>query len=353
MSATDSSTADSSTADSSTAEQPSAPSSEASSGAGGRDGSLARPVAVVAFGGNALLRPEDLGTVDEQRRRAEEATEWLVELVRRGHDLVVVHGNGPQVGQVLIQMEEAATKVPPGTLDVAVAQTEGGMGFLLETALRNRLAATGDGREVTTVLSLVVVDGDDRGFRKPSKPVGPFFSRWRAETLRRDHGWDMVEDSGRGWRKVVASPRPLEVLGLSGVRELLGRGHVVIAGGGGGIPVVRRGDGSLAGVEAVIDKDFTASCIAQYLAADLFVILTGVPEVRRDFGTPREAPLPELPLAEARALLAAGQFPAGSMGPKIEAAVEFVAATGKTVLITDTEHLSAALAGEGGTRVVA
>ncbi|HEX2251950.1 MAG TPA: carbamate kinase [Thermoanaerobaculia bacterium] len=326
---------------------------EPASGTGSAPSSRLRPLAVVAFGGNALLRPEDLGTVDEQRRRAEQAAGWLVELVRRGHDLVVVHGNGPQVGQVLIQMEEAATKVPPGTLDVAVAQTEGGMGFLLETALRNRLAAAGDEREVTTVLSLVVVDGDDPGFRKPSKPVGPFFSRWRAETHQREQGWDMVEDSGRGWRKVVASPRPLEVLGLAGVRELLGRGHVVIAGGGGGIPVVRREDGSLAGVEAVIDKDFTASAIARFLAAELFIILTGVPEVRRDFGKPEEAPLPELPLAEARKLLALGQFPAGSMGPKIEAAVEFVAATGKTVLITDTDHLSTALAGKGGTRVVA
>jgi carbamate kinase len=313
-----------------------------------------RRLAVVAFGGNALLTHDDLGTVDEQKRRAEAASEWLVDLVaERDLDLLIVHGNGPQVGQVLIQMEEAATKVPPGTLDVAVAQTEGGMGFLLETALRNRLAAAGSERQVSTLLTLVVVDRDDPGFAKPSKPIGPFFSRWRAEALRRDHGWEMVEDSGRGWRKVVASPRPLEVLGVPAMRRLLAAGDVVIAGGGGGIPVVRRADGRLDGVEAVIDKDFTASLLARALEADLFVNLTGVAQVMADFGKPAERPLPVLPLAEARRLLAEGHFPAGSMGPKIRSAIELVEATGAKVLITDIEHLAAAMAGKSGTAIVA
>jgi len=337
---------------------------------GSRQASLVRPLAVVAFGGNALLRAEDMGTVDEQKERADEAAVWLVDFARRGHDLVVVHGNGPQVGQVLIQMEEAATKVPPGSLDVAVAQTEGSIGFLLETALRNRFlevaaeegggggGAGGHGRDepepaVFTVLTLVVVDGDDPGFRKPTKPIGPYFSRWRAEALQRDHGWQMVEgDAGRGWRKVVASPRPLEVLGVAGLRDLLGRGNVVIAGGGGGIPVVRGAGGRLTGVEAVIDKDFTSSLLARDLAADLFINLTDVPEIRRDFGTEDEEPIRELPLIDARKLLALGQFPAGSMGPKVEAGIEFVAATGKKVLVTDVDHLAEALAGEGGTAIV-
>jgi carbamate kinase len=313
-----------------------------------------RRLAVVAFGGNALLTRDDHGTVDEQKRRAEEASEWLVDLVTaRDLDLLIVHGNGPQVGQVLIQMEEAATKVPPGTLDVAVAQTEGGMGFLLETALRNRLAAAGSERQVSTLLTLVVVDRDDPGFEKPSKPIGPFFSRWRAEALERHEGWEMVEDSGRGWRKVVASPRPLEVLGVPAMRRLLAAGDVVIAGGGGGIPVVRRDDGRLDGVEAVIDKDLTASLLARALDADLFVNLTGVPQVMADFGKPTERPLPLLTLAETRRLLAEGHFPAGSMAPKIHAAIEFVEATGKKVLITDVEHLAAAMAGESGTAIVA
>lgn len=313
-----------------------------------------RRLAVVAFGGNALLTSDDLGTVDEQKRRAEEAAEWLVGLVADVElDLLIVHGNGPQVGQVLIQMEEAATKVPPGTLDVAVAQTGGGMGFLLETALRNRLAEVGSQRQVATLLTLVVVDRDDPGFTKPTKPVGPFFSRWRAEALERDHGWEMIEDSGRGWRKVVASPRPLEALGVPAMRRLLAAGDVVIAGGGGGIPVVRHDDGRLEGVEAVIDKDFTSALLARALEADLFINLTGVARVMADFGTPEERPLPVLPLAEARRLLAEGQFPAGSMGPKIRSSIEFVEATGKRVLITDIDHLEAAMAGESGTVIVA
>lgn len=311
-----------------------------------------RPLALVAFGGNALLQPGDHGTADEQKQRAEQAADWLAAFVRRGHDLVVVHGNGPQVGQVLIQMEEAATKVPPGTLDIAVAQTEGSMGFLLEAALRNRLLELGEERGVATLLSLVVVDRDDPGFENPTKPIGPFFSRWRAETLQRQQGWQMVEDSGRGWRKVVASPRPLEVLGAEGVHELRRRAGVVITGGGGGIPVVRGDDGRLAGVEAVIDKDFTSSLLARELEAELFIILTNVPRVMRDYGTPREEPLPVLPLSEAREMLDDGQFPPGSMGPKIRAAVEFVEATGQRVLITDIDSLEAAMEGEGGTVIV-
>ncbi len=313
---------------------------------------IARPLAVVAFGGNALLRPEDHGTVGEQLRRAEECAGWLIEFVRRGFDLVVVHGNGPQVGQVLIQMEEAATKVPPGTLDFAVAETEGGMGYLLELALRNRLDAEGMHLEVATVLTLVVVDGDDPGFQHPTKPVGPFFSRYRAETLEREQGWRMMEDAGRGWRKVVASPLPVEVLGVGPVRDLLARGNIVIAGGGGGVPVVRQPDGSVRGVEAVIDKDRTSALLSRELKADLFIILTGVPRVMKNFGKKNQEELPVLGLSEAKRLHARGQFPPGSMGPKIEAAIDFVATTGRRVLITDIEHLSAALEGESGTMVV-
>jgi len=312
-----------------------------------------RPLAVVAFGGNALLKQGDHGSAEEQKRRAEQASAWLVELVRNGYELAIVHGNGPQVGQVLMQMEEAATKIPPGTLDVAVAQTQGSMGFLLETALRNRLVAEGLGeREVVTVLSLVVVDHDDPGFAQPSKPVGPFFSRYRAELLEREHGWRMVHDAGRGWRKVVPSPRPLEVLGVPTVRALMARGDVVIAGGGGGIPVVRDADGALTGIEAVIDKDRTAAILARELGADLLVNLTGVSEVRRNFGTPEEEPVARLTAGEAAAMLAAGEFPAGSMGPKIDSTIDFVRRTGRRVLITDIATLPAALAGRGGTTIV-
>jgi carbamate kinase len=320
-------------------------------GAGGHPG-RARPLALVAFGGNALLAPGDHGTVAEQRARAEAAAGWLVGLVAAGHDLVIVHGNGPQVGQVLIQMEEAATKLPPGTLDVAVAQTEGSIGYLLELALRDELRRRQVPRECSTVLSLVVVDRDDPGFSEPTKPIGPFFSSWRAAALQREQGWRMVEDAGRGWRKVVASPRPLEILGVGAVAALVRAGHVVIAGGGGGIPVVREPGGSLTGVEAVIDKDRTASLLARELRVDLFVILTGVPHLMRNFGRRNALAVPVLSIRRARQMLAAGHFPAGSMGPKVEAAIDFVADCGRPVLITDVETLPRAVAGEAGTRIV-
>ncbi|MEM7483451.1 MAG: carbamate kinase [Acidobacteriota bacterium] len=317
-----------------------------------------KPLALVAFGGNALLRSSDLGVMAEQQRRADAAAGWLVELVHRRYQVVVVHGNGPQVGQVLIQMEEAANKIPPGSLDVAVAQTEGSMGYLLEKALRNRLAADAaapggaEAVEVSTLLTMVVVDREDRAFAAPTKPIGPFFSRYRAQTLQRDHGWNMVEDAGRGWRKVVPSPRPVEVLGVPTLCTLLDRGDVVVAGGGGGIPVVRDPSGELVGVEAVIDKDRTAALLARHLKADLLINLTGIPEVRKNFGGLEEQALPRLTAAEALQLLREGEFPVGSMGPKIESALEFVESTGNEVLITDIETLPAAMAGKGGTRLV-
>ena len=249
-------------------------------------------------------------------------------------------------------MEEAATKVPPGTLDVAVAQTEGGMGYLLQLALRNTMRRLGSPTEVATLLTLVVVDGDDVGFEEPSKPIGPFFSRYRASILRHQLGWKMVEDAGRGWRKVVASPRPLEVVETELVRHLLARRAIVVAGGGGGVPVVRDDDGTLTGVEAVIDKDRTAALLACDLKADLFVNLTGVPQVMKNFGKKTEAPLPRLTVTQASRLLEKGQFPDGSMGPKIEAAMDFVVETGNRAYITDVDHLRAALRGEAGTRIV-
>jgi carbamate kinase len=309
-----------------------------------------QPLAVVAFGGNALLEPGDRGTVAEQRGRAEAAAEWLTALVRRGWSLLIVHGNGPQVGQAMIQMEAAVDKVPPGTLDLAVAETQGSMGYLLDLALRNRFARERIDAEPACLLSLVVVDADDPGFERPTKPVGPFFAAESAEVFRREYGWQMREEP-TGWRKVVPSPRPLELLGIDSVRELLRRDRVVIAGGGGGIPVVRRGD-RLEGIEAVIDKDRTASLLARELAADLFLILTNVVRVKRDFGTERERELPVLGVEEALALLAEGQFPPGSMGPKIESAIEFVTATGRRVIITDIDHVQEAVDGAAGTAIV-
>src|SRR5215213_3436833 len=308
-------------------------------------------LAVVAFGGNALLRPEDRGTQEEQIARAKQAARWLAEIVRHGYKLIVVHGNGPQVGNILIQAEEASTKIPPQTLDVCVAQTEGSIGFMLQQAIRNRLESIGLGGEVATILTEVEVDVNDVAFKRPTKPIGPFFTRYRAEALERDLGWTMREDSGRGWRHVVPSPRPLRILNLRTVERMLDVAPVVIAAGGGGIPVVRGRDGQWRGIEAVIDKDFASVLLATALAADVFIILTGVAKVSIDFGKPTQKNLDELTVADAEKHLASGQFPAGSMAPKIESAIRFVRASGKSVLITDVERLREALAGQDGTRI--
>jgi carbamate kinase len=310
--------------------------------------SFVRPLAVVAFGGNALLRPEDGGETRIQLDRAREAVRQLLPILNRGYELIVVHGNGPQVGNLLLQAELAAERVPPQSLDVCVAQTQGSMGFLIELAFDNELKAAGFRKRVVTLVTQVEVDAADPAFLEPSKPIGPFFTRERADVQQEAAGWTMVEDAGRGWRKVVASPRPLAVRNVDVVSSLVNRGYIVIAAGGGGIPVVVPEEGDVRGVEAVIDKDYAAAMLAAALSADLFVILTGVERVSRDFGKPTEAPLARLDVAAARELLAQGQFPPGSMGPKIDAAIRFVEAGGREVLITRAESLPAALEGEPG-----
>ncbi len=311
-----------------------------------------RGTAVVAFGGNALLMPGDHGTQEEQVARARQASRWLAEIVRFGYRLVIVHGNGPQVGNILIQAEEASTKVPPQSLDVAVAQTEGSIGMLLQQAMRSRLEMLELPSTVATLLTEVEVDPQDNAFRNPTKPVGPFFTRYRAETLSRDFGWVMREDAGRGWRKVVPSPRPARILNWELVGTLLEQASVVIAAGGGGIPVFRGRDNQWRGVEAVIDKDYASALLAAHLDAQLYIMLTGIHQVAVDFGKPNVRWLSQMTLEEARAYLEEGQFPAGSMGPKIQAAVDFVERSGREVLITDIDHLREALAGDAGTRII-
>ncbi len=313
-----------------------------------------RPVAVIAFGGNALLRPQDHGTQEEQITLAWKATRWLVEIIQRGYELVMVHGNGPQVGNIMIQVEEAVTKIPPQTLDVCGAQTQGSMGYMLANQLRNRFNEEQLNKPIVAMLSEVVVARDDPAFENPAKPVGPYFTSYRANMLMQELGWQMVEDSGRGWRKVVPSPTPIEILGMDVMTRLVqDMGSVLIAGGGGGIPVYRDVGGYYRGVEAVIDKDYTASLIAQHLDADLYIVLTQVPMVAENFGRTSQRWLRTLPVAKAREMLEGNQFPAGSMGPKIRSALEFVEKTGKEVLITDAEHLKSALARESGTFIVA
>jgi carbamate kinase len=309
-------------------------------------------VAVIAFGGNALLRPQDHGTQEEQFTLSWKATRWLVEIIHRGYELAIVHGNGPQVGNIMIQVEEAITKIPPQSLDIAVAQTQGSMGFMLANQLRNRLHEEQLDKEVAVVMTEVEVDREDPAFENPSKPVGPYFTSYRANLLMQEHGWQMVEDAGRGWRKVVASPMPTRIIGSHLLKELVMDGALLVAGGGGGVPVYRDVGGYYRGVEAVIDKDYVASILARELGADLFIVLTQVPMIAENFGRPNQHWLRRLPVAKAQEMMAAHQFPPGSMGPKVQASIDFVKATGKEVLITDEDSLKRALEGRAGTFLV-
>ena len=312
-----------------------------------------KPVAVIAFGGNALLRPQDHGTQEEQFTLAWKATRWLVEIIHRGYELAIVHGNGPQVGNIMIQVEEAFTKIPPQSLDVAVAQTQGSMGYMLANQIRNRLNEEQLDKDIAAVLTQVVVDRDDPAFENPSKPVGPYYTAYRANLLMQEAGWEMVEEPGRGWRKVVASPRPTLILNSRLLKRLVDDSAIISAGGGGGIPVYEDVGGYFRGVEAVIDKDYVASILATDLNADLFIVLTNVPMIAEHYGRPNQKWLRSLPVKQARAMMASNQFPPGSMGPKVQSAIDFVEATGKEVLITDADSLKMALERKAGTFIVA
>jgi len=311
-----------------------------------------KPVAVIAFGGNALLRPQDHGTQEEQFTLAWKATRWLVEIIHRGYELAIVHGNGPQVGNIMIQVEEAITKIPPQSLDVAVAQTQGSMGYMLANQMRNRLNEEQLDKDIAAMLSQVEVDREDPAFESLSKPVGPYYTAYRANLLMQEAGWEMVEEPGRGWRKVVASPKPTRILNSRLLKRLVEDGAIIIAGGGGGIPVYEDVGGYYRGVEAVIDKDYVASILAIDLNADLFIVLTNVPMIAENYGRPNQRWLRSLPLSKAREMMEAHQFPPGSMGPKVQSAIEFVEATGKEVLITDADSLKQALERKAGTFIV-
>ena len=295
---------------------------------------------VVALGGNAVLRAGDRGTAAEQRARIRETCVALAPLLEG--EVVLTHGNGPQVGNELLRQERAAAEVPPLPLYLAVAQTQAEIGALLAT----ELAAVG--RRAACLLTHVLVSEDDPAFERPSKPIGPFYKRSRARTLEQERGWTMVEDAGRGWRRTVPSPAPLEIVELELVRALVATGAAAIACGGGGIPVVRR-DGRLNGIDAVIDKDRASALLAVALGAERLVILTDVPALMRAFGTPGEEPIAELSIGEAEEFLP--ELPPGSMSPKVEAALAFVRATEADALITSAESLTAALAGRAGTRI--
>ncbi len=312
---------------------------------------MKRKIALIAFGGNAILPKNQRGLQSEQIKNAQKAAQLMIYIVKRGYDLIVVHGNGPQVGNLLIQMEESITKVPPFSLEVCDAMTEGSMGFMLEKAIVNELRKNSVDKDVATLITQVVVDREDPAFKNPTKPIGPFYTKHRAQMLRKEKKWAMIEDSGRGYRKVVPSPKPIDVIPKRIIHDLVLSGKIVIALGGGGIPVIINGRGFFEGVEAVIDKDYAASLVAREVKADLFIILTNVDRVCLNYGTPDEEPIGVMTVKQAEEHLSQGQFPPGSMGPKIKAAIEYIQGGGKEVLITSANHLKASLINRSGTKI--
>lgn len=306
---------------------------------------------VVALGGNSITRAGQRGSIEEQYSNLQQTGDQLSELLASGNRIVITHGNGPQVGNLLLASELAKDAVPPLPLNICGAATQGYMGYMLQNTLANYLRGAGLKHNITTVVTQVVVDGNDPAFKNPTKPIGPFYNSSEAERLRGEKGWVMVEDSGRGYRRLVPSPKPVTIQQARIIRSMLNAGEVVIAVGGGGIPGIRRKDRSIQSVEAVIDKDYASSRLAIEIGADVLLILTAVEKVFRDFGLPSQKGLDHLNLAEANELLREGQFGIGSMEPKIQAALDFLQERDGEVIITLPEKVSKALQGKTGTRI--
>ena len=306
---------------------------------------------VVAFGGNAILPSGKRGTQDEQRENVRHMSAQLGQLVLDRHRVVVTHGNGPQVGEIMLAYQLAAEVVPPITLDVGGAMSQGQIGYMLQQEIANYLKAKGAPMSVCSVVTQVAVDADDPAFANPTKPIGRFYSAADAEQLRQDRGWTMVEDAGRGYRRVVPSPVPRSIVEWEAIKLLAEAGALVVASGGGGIPVVD--DGRLQGVEAVIDKDLSAQRLATLIGARTLVLLTEVPAVAVDFGTPQQRPLGVVSLQTIKQYFAEGHFPPGSMGPKVRAAIAFLEEAGERVIITSADNLVSAVNSDvHGTQIV-
>ncbi|QRN85596.1 carbamate kinase [Clostridia bacterium] len=305
---------------------------------------------VVALGGNAILKPGQKGSVEEQMANVNEAAKNIVKLVKEGYEVVIAHGNGPQVGNILLQNAAAREQVPAQPLYICGAMSQGQIGYMIQQNIMNELKREGLNKPVVTVLTQVVVDPKDPAFENPTKPVGAFYTEEEAK-VGMANGESWVEDSGRGWRKVVPSPRPIDVVELEEVKELINAGCIVISVGGGGIPVMRDEQGILSGVEAVIDKDLASSLLASELNADILTIATDVSNVAINFGTPEQENLGVVTVADAKRYDQEGQFGKGSMGPKVQAIVEFVEKGGEGI-ITSLDNLRDAVVGDKGTKIV-
>jgi carbamate kinase len=308
---------------------------------------------VVAVGGNATHPEEIRGTADEQKIVAARTARSLLPLALLDNELVITHGNGPVVGKILMRQALTRDRIPPMPLDICVAHSQGGIAYLLMQGLENALREADNARHVACLLTQVEVDPGDPAFADPTKPIGPFFAQEQAEKLGRELGWLMKEDAGRGWRHVVPSPRPRHIVDISLIQVLARRGTIVIAGGGGGIPVVRGPKGIRTGIAAVIDKDLTSAHMANVLGIDHLLMLTATPKVAVDFGKSGQRWLDRVTLREIKALRAEGHFPAGSMGPKVDAAIRFLEGGGERAIIAHLEEAMPALRGETATHIVA
>ena len=307
---------------------------------------------VIAIGGNSLIKDSEHSSVFDQYRAAGETSDHIARIVAEGYRVVVTHGNGPQVGFILLRSEMAKQVLHQVPLDTCGADTQGAIGYQIVQTLRNELRRDGLDRQVAALVTQVVVDGDDPGFRNPSKPIGPFYGEQAAREHEAKEGWIVREDAGRGWRRVVPSPRPLEIIEEPAIRALLERDIIVVAVGGGGVPVVRKENGDLEGVGAVIDKDWASCLLAKNLGAEMFLVSTSVDKVAINWGKPDQQDLDEITVADARRYLDEGHFAPGSMRPKIEAAVDFLESGGKRVIITQPHLLEEAMHGKTGTHII-
>ncbi|HRY30024.1 MAG TPA: carbamate kinase [Elusimicrobiota bacterium] len=308
---------------------------------------------VIAIGGNSLIRDAQHQTVKDQYDAVCETARHMVDLVEKGHRLIITHGNGPQVGFILLRSEYSRGFLHEVPIDSIVADTQGAIGYQIQQAIENEMWRRQVRRQVVTVVTQVLVNSDDPAFQKPTKPIGPFYKKEQAEERIKKDGWNMVEDAGRGWRRVIASPKPVRIIESHAVKLLVKEGVIVISAGGGGIPVIRDKDGILRGTAAVIDKDYASALLAKEIGADLFVISTGVEQVCLNFKKPDQKNLSRLTKEEAKRYLAEGHFAAGSMKPKIEACLQFLESGGKEALITSPEKIKEALDGKTGTLIVA
>lgn len=313
---------------------------------------MKRKLIVIALGGNALIGEGQQGTIAEQFENVRRSLDGIIYCLKQGFEVVITHGNGPQVGNLLLMVEASRNQVPELTLGVCVADTEGAIGYMIQQSLTNRLRKEGIDRCVVTVLTQVVVDKHDRAFSNPTKPIGPFFTREEAERFYREKGWHVIEDSHRGYRRVVASPNPLKIVEERAVKTLLEAGDIVIAAGGGGIPVVMKEDGDLEGIDVVIDKDLASAVLARDIKAHCLMMLTGVEHIFLNFKQPNEQALSRLTVKEAQKYLQEGHFPPGSMGPKIQAAMNFLNWGGELAIITSIDKVKESLDGRTGTKIM-